>query len=106
VVFFTTNHFSRLSKALIRPGRVDVIVKVGLATVTQARRMFHRFYEELDEAEALADRFAASFLPDSVSMAQLQAYLMNYKEDPHGALRDAPTLLFPATTAAKAAPEL
>jgi ATP-dependent 26S proteasome regulatory subunit len=37
VVFFTTNHFSRLSKALIRPGRVDVIVKVGLATITQVR---------------------------------------------------------------------
>jgi hypothetical protein len=56
--------------------------------------MFHRFYEEREEAQALADQFAACFRPETVSMAQLQAYLMSYKEDPHAALRDAPTLLF------------
>jgi hypothetical protein len=93
VVFFTTNHFSRLSKSLIRPGRVDVIVHVGLATLAQARRMFQRFYEDFEDAAELAEQFAGTFKENTVSMAQLQAYLMNYKEDPHGALRDAPAFL-------------
>lgn len=35
LVFFTTNHENRLSKALVRPGRVDVAVKIDLATRDQ-----------------------------------------------------------------------
>jgi len=93
LVFFTTNHFSRLSKALIRPGRVDVIVMVGLATSVQARRMFLRFYEEHQEAASLADRFGAQIPQQAVSMAQLQAYLMAHRDDPYAALDHVADLL-------------
>lgn len=57
--------------------------------------MFKRFYENHEEADALADKFAADFKPEIISMAQLQAYLMNYKEDPQGALQNAATLFTP-----------
>jgi len=114
LIFFTTNHFSHLSKTLIRPGRVDVIVHVGLATVSQvrfskpltlslysytllqAKRMFYRFYEDHQEATLLAERFAALFIPEKVSMARLQGYLMDHKEDPEGAIACAVDSLFGA----------
>lgn len=59
--------------------------------------MFSRFFEGNEEVEQLADQFATAFVPQTVSMAQLQAFFMNYKGDPKGALRDAPALFAPCT---------
>ena len=66
VLFLTTNHPERLDPALIRPGRVDRKVELGLATPDQARRLFLWFYRgcgigpsELGPAE----RFAAQVRP-------------------------------------------
>jgi chaperone BCS1 len=38
----TTNYFDRLDPALIRPGRVDVSIRFGLASMKQIKRMFLR----------------------------------------------------------------
>lgn len=40
----TTNHFSRLDPALIRPGRVDVQELLDDAVGEQAERLFTKFY--------------------------------------------------------------
>ena len=45
LLFLTTNHIDRLSKALIRPGRVDYTMKLGYATIYQLKRLFLSFYE-------------------------------------------------------------
>ncbi|KAH7310127.1 hypothetical protein BKA65DRAFT_485066 [Rhexocercosporidium sp. MPI-PUGE-AT-0058] len=47
--FLTANHIDRLDEALIRPGRVDMIVRIGEATRHQAAEMWDRFYGDIDE---------------------------------------------------------
>ena len=46
IVFMTTNHIEKLDPALIRPGRVDLLVSIDNASPEQARRLFTRFYGE------------------------------------------------------------
>ncbi|KAK7693531.1 hypothetical protein QCA50_003100 [Cerrena zonata] len=48
IVFLTTNHPERLDPALIRPGRVDLSVKIDDASPQQAKNLFLRFYGEGD----------------------------------------------------------
>lgn len=48
IVFLTTNHVERLDEALVRPGRVDMTVRLGEVTRYQVARLWDRFYEELD----------------------------------------------------------
>merc|ERR1719171_2330368 len=40
IIFMTTNHFQKLPRALVRPGRVDMQVYIGLATDEQLRHMY------------------------------------------------------------------
>lgn len=49
ITFLTTNHIDRLDPALIRPGRVDMTVRIGEATRHQAAEMWDRFYGDIDE---------------------------------------------------------
>ncbi|KAL2863673.1 bifunctional AAA family ATPase chaperone/translocase BCS1 [Aspergillus lucknowensis] len=48
VVFLTTNHVERLDAALVRPGRVDMTVRLGEVTRYQVGCLWDRFYGELD----------------------------------------------------------
>ncbi|KAI0082651.1 mitochondrial chaperone BCS1 [Panus rudis PR-1116 ss-1] len=52
IVFLTTNHPERLDPALVRPGRVDLAVKIDDATPAQAKKLFIRFYGEGDSQDA------------------------------------------------------
>ena len=58
VLFLTTNHVERLDVALVRPGRVDMTVRLGEATQWQAGMLWDRFYGDLDECE----KFKRAFL--------------------------------------------
>ncbi|KAL8897263.1 MAG: hypothetical protein Q9192_002666 [Flavoplaca navasiana] len=49
ILFLTTNHVERLDAALIRPGRVDMTVRLGEATRYQAAKLWNRFYGDIDE---------------------------------------------------------
>jgi chaperone BCS1 len=57
IAFLTTNHIDRLDEALIRPGRVDMTVRIGEATRHQAAEMWDRFYGDIDEDGKGRDRF-------------------------------------------------
>jgi len=79
IVFMTTNHFRRLPRALVRPGRVDLQVYVGLASRLQLHRMFIRFFPGED---ALAEQFATLCEGENLSMAELQGFFMFFKNEP------------------------
>ena len=68
IVFMTTNHKERLDPALLRPGRADVHVKLDLASETQIRGLFLRFFPE--EA-ILAQKFCEQIPVKRLSMAKL-----------------------------------
>ena len=57
ITFLTTNHVERLDPALVRPGRVDLTVRLGEATRYQVMELWDRFYGELEESEAGKQRF-------------------------------------------------
>ncbi|CAG8977636.1 hypothetical protein HYALB_00006586 [Hymenoscyphus albidus] len=57
IAFLTTNHIDRLDEALIRPGRVDMTVRIGEATRYQAAEMWNRFYGDIDVDGKGLERF-------------------------------------------------
>ena len=57
IAFLTTNHIDRLDAALIRPGRVDLLVRIGEATRYQAGQMWDRFYGDVDHDGQGRERF-------------------------------------------------
>ncbi|KAK7426005.1 hypothetical protein QQZ08_007453 [Neonectria magnoliae] len=48
VLIMTTNHLEKLDKALIRPGRVDMIVKFGLSDADMTASIFRAIYAPYD----------------------------------------------------------
>lgn len=57
ILFLTTNHVERLDEALVRPGRVDMTVRLGEVTRYQVGSLWDRFYGELDESESYRRAF-------------------------------------------------
>ncbi|KAE9575218.1 Mitochondrial chaperone [Colletotrichum fructicola] len=57
IAFLTTNHIERLDPALIRPGRVDMMMRIGEATRYQAGQMWDRFYGDVDADGSGRERF-------------------------------------------------
>merc|ERR1719401_1277266 len=79
----TTNHYTKLPKVLVRPGRVDLSVYIGVASKSQMRQMFLRFF--IGEEE-MADQFAATAEGEVFSMAELQGFFMFFKNKPEQAV--------------------
>ncbi|KAI1342482.1 BCS1 N terminal-domain-containing protein [Xylariaceae sp. FL0016] len=59
IAFLTTNHVELLDPALIRPGRVDMMARIGEATKYQAGKMWDRFYGDVDTQGINRERFLA-----------------------------------------------
>ena len=108
VLFLTTNHVERLDSALVRPGRVDMTVRIGEATRWQTAKLWDRFYGELDEHGTFKARFlerleqlgvidsldAERKPPErSTSAAALQGLFLYNKADMEGAISMAQGLL-------------
>ncbi|CAE7214889.1 hypothetical protein PTNB73_07838 [Pyrenophora teres f. teres] len=90
IIFLTTNHVERLDEALIRPGRVDMTVRLGEATEYQMEQLWDRFYAEFDASGEAKQRFMAKVrqlgLIESVSTAALQGLFLYNKDDTEGAI--------------------
>lgn len=108
LVFLTTNYVDRLDSALIRPGRVDMAVRLGEATRWQMAKLWDRFYGELDGQGTFKARFLERLEqlglinPEnegkrlhsrSTSAAALQGLFLYNKGDMEGAIAMAPGLL-------------
>ncbi|KAK7200801.1 BCS1 N terminal/ATPase family associated with various cellular activities (AAA) [Novymonas esmeraldas] len=79
LVFMTTNHVELLDAALIRPGRADVKIEVGLLDTEQSKRMFRKFFPTA--AAGMVDAFGDLVPPHTVSAAQLQSHLFFHRDD-------------------------
>uniref|UniRef100_A0AC35UAB9 Mitochondrial chaperone BCS1 n=1 Tax=Rhabditophanes sp. KR3021 TaxID=114890 RepID=A0AC35UAB9_9BILA len=88
ILFMTTNHLDRLDPALIRPGRVDCKEYLGYCTPLMVKTLFERFYGELatpEDTSAFVE--IVMKFKNNVSPAQIQGYLLMYKDEPKGALQ-------------------
>ncbi|POR37340.1 Putative mitochondrial chaperone BCS1-B [Tolypocladium paradoxum] len=56
ILIMTTNHIEKLDKALIRPGRVDMIIRFGLADEDMVASIFRAIYAPYDNENALSSR--------------------------------------------------
>ncbi|KAL8737906.1 MAG: hypothetical protein Q9181_001243 [Wetmoreana brouardii] len=101
ILFLTTNHVERLDRALVRPGRVDMTVRLGEATRYQAAQLWDRFYGEIDEKGTNKTRFLGELeklgtieaeggpTPDAAKMtstASLQGLFLYNKDNMQGAI--------------------
>lgn len=57
LIFLTTNHVERLDEALVRPGRVDMTIRLGEATRWQVAQLWDRFYGEMDPEGRKKEKF-------------------------------------------------
>ena len=78
--FISTNHIEQLNKALIRPGRIDYILKFDYATKEQIIMMFNKFTGNQDKEVANEFYNGVCALNIKVSTSLLQQYLLNYHD--------------------------
>ena len=108
VLFLTTNHVERMDAALIRPGRVDMTVRLGDATRWQVEHFWDRFYGDTDPEQKWRARFLDRLEELSIvealhesgpepayrtSTAALQGLFLYNKGDMEGAVNMAEGLL-------------
>jgi hypothetical protein len=86
MIFVTTNYPERLDDALVRPGRMDMIVQFKEATTSCLREQFINFYRELvadtPDSEFDDDRLNLKWTPAEVNQIMFQNL-----RNPHQALK-------------------
>jgi len=81
-LIMTTNHKEKLDPALIRPGRADLHVELGLIAPKTAARLFARFFPS---HPALAVRFQDNLGEARSTPAAIQGWLLSHSTDPEEA---------------------
>lgn len=79
LLFMTTNHPDRLDPALIRPGRVDRNIEIGLLGAEDVGCMVARFFPDQPDLSA---QVAAMVGNGGISGAELQALLLDHVDRP------------------------
>ncbi|KAF2425311.1 putative mitochondrial chaperone BCS1 [Tothia fuscella] len=97
IIFLTTNHIERLDEALVRPGRIDMTVRMGEATAYQIEQLWDRFYGDDDKDGVMKKKFMERVgelgLVGRVSTAALQGLFLYNKGDMEGAVKMAEGLV-------------
>lgn len=107
VLIMTTNHLESLDKALIRPGRVDMIIPFRLADADMSESIFKAIYTPfegelaegaaatdkskktlLDEVAVLAKEFGRRVPAGEFSPAEIQGLLLRHKRSSQAAVDD------------------
>ena len=91
IVFMTTNHVERLDAALIRPGRADVKLEIGLMSQSQLKELFAKFFPSSSSEQK--EQFASQIPGYRVSPAQLQAHLFANRSSAVDAIAGIPAFL-------------
>ena len=86
-----TEHLS-YDNELLRPGRVDVKIRIGHCSQETVAKLFSNFYQDSSVTEEQADSFARnvfSLANVQISAAQVQAFLLLHKDDHLSAIDNA-----------------
>lgn len=93
ITIMTTNYKINLDSALIRPGRIDYMLKFDYANKEQIESMFYRFMnlsKEKDKETKYFNKFYSAFkdLSIKVTTSLLQQYLYIYLDKPEEAIEN------------------
>eukprot|EP00897_Mesotaenium_endlicherianum_P006790 jgi/Mesen1/6139/ME000313S05260 len=91
LLVMTTNHLHRLDPALIRPGRVDLRLFIGLCSRLQLINLFLKFYPEASQSEA--NKFATQLPEGTISPAMIQGYFLMHRDNSVAAIQRVEDLL-------------
>lgn len=80
IIFMTSNDPSKLDPALVRPGRVDLRMKIDLVDLQQSQRMFRKFYPSSD--------WWTEWKVVGVSSSFIQSHFIKWADDPEGAVKN------------------
>jgi hypothetical protein len=87
VLIITTNFPERIDRALIRPGRVDMIVNFRKANVTVLREMVSSFYDGRDVSDSFSEELNYKWTP-----AEINQILFRNFEDSDKAIEELTSL--------------
>jgi len=85
ILIMTTNYPERLDKALIRPGRIDLILDFKKTTRATVREMFQHFYS-LSDADVRGYDFSG-VADYQYSPAEINQIFFKYIQEPADAIR-------------------
>ncbi|KAL4962473.1 BCS1 and AAA domain-containing protein [Aspergillus stella-maris] len=103
ILIMTTNMPQELDRALIRPGRVDLHIRFQLPSPAELRELFLSLYSDApykglhdasqekkemiqkERLDGLADTFSKSLPENRFSVAEVQGFLLRYKQHPEEA---------------------
>jgi len=85
IFVMTTNHLDELDPALVRSGRVDMTVHLGLCTHDQIRAMFDIYYGP--QADREADEVCAAIPEGKISPARVSCVMQHHASDSFRASR-------------------
>jgi len=86
IYFMTTNHIEHLDSALIRPGRVDYIMKFTNVVKEQVLDIFSKFTSSTEDANKFYEKL--SDININVCISLLQQYLLKYIDNPQDAIKN------------------
>ncbi|OQD74098.1 hypothetical protein PENDEC_c012G04034 [Penicillium decumbens] len=100
ILIMTTNLPQKLDRALIRPGRVDIHIRFELPSREELRDLFLSIYSDVlqdavtsaegekrgrESLDSLAVQFAGHLPERRFSLAEVQGFLLRYKQQPEEA---------------------
>ncbi|KAL3426893.1 mitochondrial chaperone bcs1 [Phlyctema vagabunda] len=108
IVFMTSNMAHKLDSALVRPGRIDMMIYLGSISQRSAELMFLRMYApnksegapttpdlsqdiSAEKLQALASDFSSKIPADTFTPAELQGYLLSQRGIPARAVEEIST---------------
>jgi hypothetical protein len=83
IIFITTNHPEKLDSALLRPGRIDMILQINLPRKDEIEKLFIDLmsrYLDKDTIKTDFDRFYDIIYKRKLSMSAIVNFLFTYKE--------------------------
>jgi SpoVK/Ycf46/Vps4 family AAA+-type ATPase len=84
IIGISSNRYELLDPALIRPGRIDVTLKVGNVSLGILREMYRKYYSEFDSTINSNDDIMESVKEHFYSPAEIVNCYLMYKNDPRG----------------------